>query len=121
MWYPREPFLDQPCGFGPLAQLAEQGTFNPKVAGSNPARPIEETAAKGRALGASQGATGEEGATQGPHGGFGGLASFRVADVIEWYLTETEAEAALVTVLDEEPDLAGEVGVVVVEFDVSPN
>ena len=25
---------------GPVAQLAEQGTFNPKVAGSNPARPI---------------------------------------------------------------------------------
>ena len=25
---------------GPLAQLVEQGTFNPKVAGSNPARPI---------------------------------------------------------------------------------
>ena len=24
---------------GPLAQLAEQGTFNPKVAGSRPARP----------------------------------------------------------------------------------
>ena len=27
-------------GFGPLAQLVEQGTFNPKVAGSIPARPI---------------------------------------------------------------------------------
>ncbi len=27
---------------GPVAQLAEQGTFNPKVAGSNPARPIEK-------------------------------------------------------------------------------
>jgi hypothetical protein len=26
---------------GPLAQLVEQGTFNPKVAGSNPARPIK--------------------------------------------------------------------------------
>src|SRR5690242_17923465 len=25
---------------GPLAQLVEQGTFNPKVAGSRPARPI---------------------------------------------------------------------------------
>ncbi len=25
---------------GPLAQLVEQGTFNPKVAGSNPARPM---------------------------------------------------------------------------------
>ena len=27
------------AGHGPLAQLAEQGTFNPKVAGSRPARP----------------------------------------------------------------------------------
>jgi hypothetical protein len=26
---------------GPVAQLVEQGTFNPKVAGSSPARPIE--------------------------------------------------------------------------------
>ena len=25
---------------GPVAQLVEQGTFNPKVAGSSPARPI---------------------------------------------------------------------------------
>src|SRR5919204_5743096 len=25
---------------GPVAQLVEQGTFNPKAAGSNPARPI---------------------------------------------------------------------------------
>jgi hypothetical protein len=27
---------------GPVAQLVEQGTFNPKVAGSRPARPIEK-------------------------------------------------------------------------------
>jgi hypothetical protein len=27
---------------GPLAQLAEQGTLNPKVAGSTPARPIKK-------------------------------------------------------------------------------
>jgi hypothetical protein len=27
---------------GPVAQLAEQGTFNPKVAGSIPARPNEK-------------------------------------------------------------------------------
>jgi hypothetical protein len=26
---------------GPLAQLVEQGTLNPKVEGSNPSRPIE--------------------------------------------------------------------------------
>jgi hypothetical protein len=26
---------------GPVAQPVEQGTFNPKVAGSNPARPIK--------------------------------------------------------------------------------
>src|SRR5690349_181364 len=30
---------------GPLAQLVEQGTFNPKVAGSSPARPIQEVPA----------------------------------------------------------------------------
>src|ERR671927_1081939 len=29
-----------PLGSGPVAQLVEQGTFNPKVAGSIPARPI---------------------------------------------------------------------------------
>jgi hypothetical protein len=37
---------------GPVAQLAEQGTFNPKVAGSNPARPIrsrEEVKRRGEA------------------------------------------------------------------------
>jgi hypothetical protein len=28
---------------GPVAQLVEQGTFNPKVAGSNPARPMGKT------------------------------------------------------------------------------
>src|SRR4051794_34242733 len=27
---------------GPVAQLVEQGTFNPKVAGSKPARPIKK-------------------------------------------------------------------------------
>jgi hypothetical protein len=27
---------------GPLAQLVEQGTLNPKVEGSNPSRPIRE-------------------------------------------------------------------------------
>jgi hypothetical protein len=32
--------LALPCESGPLAQLVEQGTFNPKVAGSIPARPI---------------------------------------------------------------------------------
>jgi hypothetical protein len=32
--------LDSRGAPGPVAQLAEQGTFNPKVAGSNPARPI---------------------------------------------------------------------------------
>ena len=30
-------------GNGPLAQLVEQGTFNPKVAGSNPSRPTTPT------------------------------------------------------------------------------
>src|SRR5438132_13084239 len=28
--------------FGPLAQLVEQGTLNPKVEGSNPSRPMSE-------------------------------------------------------------------------------
>ena len=28
---------------GPLAQLVEQGTLNPKVEGSNPSRPISES------------------------------------------------------------------------------
>src|SRR6478672_5676352 len=31
---------------GPVAQLVEQGTFNPKVTGSIPVRPIEEVPAK---------------------------------------------------------------------------
>src|SRR2546423_11064273 len=31
---------------GPVAQLVEQGTFNPKVAGSIPARPINESPAQ---------------------------------------------------------------------------
>src|SRR6266849_5233151 len=31
---------------GPVAQLVEQGTFNPKVAGSIPARPISEDPAR---------------------------------------------------------------------------
>ena len=31
---------------GPLAQLVEQGTFNPKVAGSSPARPIPQNPSK---------------------------------------------------------------------------
>src|SRR4029079_9898441 len=30
---------------GPLAQLVEQGTFNPKVAGSSPARPTRAASA----------------------------------------------------------------------------
>src|SRR5207302_9856111 len=33
---------------GPLAQLVEQGTLNPKVEGSNPSRPTHETPAKQR-------------------------------------------------------------------------
>ena len=34
-------YTTRPCG--PLAQLVEQGTLNPKVEGSNPSRPIPET------------------------------------------------------------------------------
>src|SRR6266545_395008 len=42
-----------PCGLhwrgsGPLAQLVEQGTLNPKVVGSSPTRPTQEVSAKGR-------------------------------------------------------------------------
>src|SRR5439155_1465113 len=33
------------AAFGPLAQLVEQGTLNPKVEGSNPSRPILPSAA----------------------------------------------------------------------------
>jgi hypothetical protein len=36
---PGGAWLYSPAG-GPLAQLVEQGTLNPKVAGSIPARPI---------------------------------------------------------------------------------
>ncbi len=36
---------------GPVAQLAEQGTFNPKVAGSSPARPIAQIVHVTRGLG----------------------------------------------------------------------
>jgi hypothetical protein len=36
------------CRAGPLAQLVEQGTLNPKVAGSIPARPITHIASAGR-------------------------------------------------------------------------
>src|SRR6266540_7470833 len=35
---------------GPVAQLVEQGTFNPKVAGSIPARPIQEPPANPRSI-----------------------------------------------------------------------
>ena len=36
---------------GPVAQLVEQGTFNPKVAGSIPARPIFSLGGKPKPLG----------------------------------------------------------------------
>jgi hypothetical protein len=35
-----------PLRSGPVAQLVEQGTFNPKVAGSIPARPIAKSLQK---------------------------------------------------------------------------
>src|SRR5689334_24893704 len=35
---------------GPVAQLVEQGTFNPKVAGSRPARPIRNCLEMGEIL-----------------------------------------------------------------------
>ncbi len=39
---PSHARLESACG--PIAQLVEQGTFNPKVAGSSPARPIPDAA-----------------------------------------------------------------------------
>lgn len=35
---------------GPLAQLVEQGTFNPKAAGSTPSRPTMHDVLEGRAM-----------------------------------------------------------------------
>ena len=50
-WGPAASLAAKPQSYtrpeGPVAQLVEQGTFNPKVAGSIPARPIEETPANG--------------------------------------------------------------------------
>src|SRR5262245_46209501 len=50
---------------GPLAQLVEQGTLNPKVEGSNPSRPIYECPAKRLISGRGEAAGGHVGATQG--------------------------------------------------------
>jgi hypothetical protein len=52
-----------------------------------------------------------------------GLADYRLNDfgeVIELYNTCDEAEAALLQVLSDEPDWACELGVVAVEFVISP-
>ena len=40
---PGEAETGRECERGPLAQLVEQGTFNPKVAGSSPARPTSSS------------------------------------------------------------------------------
>lgn len=53
---------------------------------------------------------------------FYGLADYRLNDfgeVIEFYNSQAEADAALSDVLRDEPDWKGELAVVTVEFDVS--
>jgi hypothetical protein len=52
---------------------------------------------------------------------FYGLADYRLNDfgqVIEFYATRAEADAALRDVLTDEPEWKGELDVVAVEFDV---
>ncbi|HMI99249.1 MAG TPA: hypothetical protein VK488_05395 [Gaiellaceae bacterium] len=54
---------------------------------------------------------------------FYGLADFRLNDfgeVIEFYNSQAEADAALNDVLRDEPEWAGELGVIAVEFAMSP-
>lgn len=55
---------------------------------------------------------------------FYGLADYRLSgdlgEVIEFYGTQAEADAALRDVLRDEPEWKGELGVIAVEFDVSP-
>ena len=45
--------LDYAAPCGPLAQLVEQGTLNPKVEGSNPSRPMFKSAALIRVMAAA--------------------------------------------------------------------
>ena len=52
-----DPTLDP----GPLAQLVEQGTFNPKVAGSIPARPIASERNRDRSGDGPESPNGHEG------------------------------------------------------------
>jgi hypothetical protein len=54
---------------------------------------------------------------------FYGLADYRLNDfgeVIEFYGSQAEADAALRDVLTDEPEWEGELGVIAVEFAVSP-
>jgi hypothetical protein len=46
----------------------------------------------------------------------------RITEVIEFYVTQAQAqaEAALGDVLRDEPEWKGELGVIAVEFDMSP-
>jgi hypothetical protein len=43
-----------------------------------------------------------------------------ITEVIEFYVTQAQAEAALGDVLRDEPEWKGELGVIAVEFDMSP-
>jgi hypothetical protein len=51
-----------------------------------------------------------------------GLADYRLRDfgeIIEFFVTREEADTALVDVLRDEPEWAGELGVVPIEFPLS--
>ena len=50
-----------------------------------------------------------------------GLACHVIGEVVDWYLTKEEAAVALAAALADEPGWVGEVGIVTVEFEVSPN
>jgi hypothetical protein len=66
---PDAPILEA----GPVAQSVEQGTFNPKVAGSIPARPIEESPARAPTAAAQGGRWGPWGHAGGHTSGKGAL------------------------------------------------
>jgi hypothetical protein len=54
---------------------------------------------------------------------FFGVADYRLRDfgeVIEFYVSREEAHSALTDVLKDEPEWIGELGVVPVEFEISP-
>ena len=50
-----------------------------------------------------------------------GLVDYSIAEVVDWHLTEEEADVALVAVLADEPDWESVVGIVAFEVGVSTN